>query len=154
MKVRRLLRYYGALKGADGATVDREIDFWLQRLGLAEWANHRIDALSKGMSQKVQFISTVVSRPELVILDEPFSGLVMKPGATTSPVASMTRSALPSPVPTAEIWPSSTATSPMASIPLAGSTTRPPLITKPPINATLSAQEPRSGKAGSGSEGT
>jgi ABC-2 type transport system ATP-binding protein len=75
MKVRRLLRYYGALKGADMATVDREIGFWLQRLGLAEWANHRIDALSKGMSQKVQFIATVVSKPELVILDEPFSGL-------------------------------------------------------------------------------
>jgi ABC-2 type transport system ATP-binding protein len=75
MKVRRLLRYYGALKGADGATVDHEIDFWLRRLGLSEWANHRIDALSKGMSQKVQFIATVVSRPELVILDEPFSGL-------------------------------------------------------------------------------
>ena len=75
MKVRRLLRYYGALKGAHGAAVDREIDFWLQRLGLSEWANHRIDALSKGMSQKVQFIATVVSRPELVILDEPFSGL-------------------------------------------------------------------------------
>jgi ABC-2 type transport system ATP-binding protein len=75
MKVRRLLRYYGALKGADSATIDREIDFWLQRLGLAEWANHRIDALSKGMSQKVQFIATVVSKPELVILDEPFSGL-------------------------------------------------------------------------------
>ena len=75
MKVRRLLRYYGALKGAHGAVVDKEIDFWLQRLGLAEWANHRIDALSKGMSQKVQFIATVVSRPELVILDEPFSGL-------------------------------------------------------------------------------
>jgi ABC-2 type transport system ATP-binding protein len=75
MKVRRLLRYYGALKGAHGAAVDREIDFWLQRLGLAEWANHRVDALSKGMSQKVQFIATVVARPELVILDEPFSGL-------------------------------------------------------------------------------
>jgi ABC-2 type transport system ATP-binding protein len=75
MKVRRLLRYYGALKGADSAIVEREIDFWLQRLGLSEWANHRIDALSKGMSQKVQFIATVVSKPELVILDEPFSGL-------------------------------------------------------------------------------
>jgi ABC-2 type transport system ATP-binding protein len=75
MKVRRLLRYYGALKGADGATVDREIDFWLKQLGLTEWANHRVDALSKGMSQKVQFIATVVAKPELVILDEPFSGL-------------------------------------------------------------------------------
>jgi ABC-2 type transport system ATP-binding protein len=75
MKVRRLLRYYGALKGANGAAVDREIDFWLERLGLSEWGNHRVDALSKGMSQKVQFIATVVAKPELVILDEPFSGL-------------------------------------------------------------------------------
>jgi ABC-2 type transport system ATP-binding protein len=75
MKVRRLLRYYGALKGAAPAAVDREIDFWLERLGLSKWARHRIEALSKGMSQKVQFIATVVARPELVILDEPFSGL-------------------------------------------------------------------------------
>lgn len=75
MKVRRLLRYYGALKGAAPDVIDREIDFWLGRLGLAEWANHKVEALSKGMSQKVQFIATVVSRPELVILDEPFSGL-------------------------------------------------------------------------------
>jgi ABC-2 type transport system ATP-binding protein len=75
MKVRRLLRYYGALKGADSALVDREIDFWLERLDLAAWGHHRIEALSKGMSQKVQFISTIVARPELVILDEPFSGL-------------------------------------------------------------------------------
>ncbi|MGY4379667.1 hypothetical protein ACVWZ3_007306 [Bradyrhizobium sp. i1.3.6] len=55
----------------------------------------------------------------------------MKPGATTSPVASITCSAPPRPVPTAAILPSITATSPMASIPLAGSTTRPPEITKP-----------------------
>ncbi len=75
MKVRRLLRYYGALKGATPATVDAEIDFWLERLGLAQWANHRIDALSKGMSQKLQFIAAIVARPALVILDEPFSGL-------------------------------------------------------------------------------
>jgi ABC-2 type transport system ATP-binding protein len=75
MKVRRLLHYYGALKGAPAGTIDREIDFWLARLDLASWGDHRIDALSKGMSQKVQFIATVVSRPRIVILDEPFSGL-------------------------------------------------------------------------------
>jgi ABC-2 type transport system ATP-binding protein len=75
MKVRRLLRYYGALKGADSALIEREIDFWLERLELAAWGQHRIEALSKGMSQKVQFIATIVSRPDLVILDEPFSGL-------------------------------------------------------------------------------
>ncbi len=75
MKVRRLLHYYGALKGAAAGQVDREIDFWLERFDLGTWAHQRIDALSKGMSQKVQFIATVVSRPKIVILDEPFSGL-------------------------------------------------------------------------------
>ncbi len=75
MHVRRLLRYYAALKGAPAAVADQEIEFWLKRLDLASWAHHRIESLSKGMSQKVQFIATVISRPELVILDEPFSGL-------------------------------------------------------------------------------
>jgi ABC-2 type transport system ATP-binding protein len=75
MKVRRLLHYYGALKSAGASGIDREIDFWLERLDLAAWGDHRIDALSKGMSQKVQFIATVVARPKIVILDEPFSGL-------------------------------------------------------------------------------
>jgi ABC-2 type transport system ATP-binding protein len=51
------------------------VDSWLDRLGLADWANKRVEALSKGMSQKVQFIAAVVARPELVLLDEPFSGL-------------------------------------------------------------------------------
>src|SRR4051794_18629682 len=64
----------------------------------------------------------------------------MKPGATTSPVASITRSALPSPVPTAATLPSITATSPIASIPLAGSTTRPPEITKPLISSLPHAE--------------
>jgi ABC-2 type transport system ATP-binding protein len=73
MKVRDLLRFYGALK--NGADLRRETDRWLERLGLAEWGDRKVEALSKGMSQKVQFIATVVSRPELVILDEPFSGL-------------------------------------------------------------------------------
>jgi ABC-2 type transport system ATP-binding protein len=75
MKVRRLLRYYGALKSAPAATVEREIDFWLNRFDLEAWGQHRVDALSKGMSQKVQFIATVVAQPRIVILDEPFSGL-------------------------------------------------------------------------------
>ena len=44
-------------------------------MGLADWADKKVDALSKGMAQKVQFIAAVVSGPELVILDEPFSGL-------------------------------------------------------------------------------
>ena len=75
MTVRRLLTYYAALKGMPGAAAGREIERWLERLDLAEWRDAKIEALSKGMSQKIQFIAAVVTRPELVILDEPFSGL-------------------------------------------------------------------------------
>ncbi len=73
MKVRELLRYYARLKGFRDC--DAEITRWLQRLGAEDWGNRRIDSLSKGMSQKVQFIAAVVSQPQLLILDEPFSGL-------------------------------------------------------------------------------
>ncbi|MEW6071492.1 MAG: ATP-binding cassette domain-containing protein [Planctomycetota bacterium] len=73
MRVRTLLRFCGRLK--KGRHVEAEVDRWLERLELAEWADKRVQSLSKGMSQKVQFIATVVSRPELLILDEPFSGL-------------------------------------------------------------------------------
>jgi ABC-2 type transport system ATP-binding protein len=73
MKVRELLRFYGELKS--GTNVKADVDFWLERLDLTKWANKTVESLSKGMSQKVQFIATVVSRPEIVILDEPFSGL-------------------------------------------------------------------------------
>jgi ABC-2 type transport system ATP-binding protein len=75
MSVRRLLRYYGRLKGRSLAELDPLINDWLARLGLSEWADRRIEALSKGMSQKVQFVAAVVSQPSLLILDEPFSGL-------------------------------------------------------------------------------
>ena len=73
MKVRELLNFYGQLK--TGHTVASEVDSWLKKLDLDSWADKKIEALSKGMSQKVQFIATVVSDPSLVILDEPFSGL-------------------------------------------------------------------------------
>ena len=75
MSVRRLLRYFGSLKGARQPDLDRSIDHWLDRMGLSDWIDKRIDALSKGMAKKVQFISTVLNKPELLILDEPFSGL-------------------------------------------------------------------------------
>ncbi len=75
MTVRRLLRYYGALKGMKQPDLDQAIAVWLDRLGLSAWLDKKIDALSKGMAQKIQFISAVLSKPELVILDEPFSGL-------------------------------------------------------------------------------
>ena len=73
MKVRDLLIFYGELKG--GQKVNKEADYWLERLGLNDYSDKKIETLSKGMSQKVQFIATVVSNPELIILDEPFSGL-------------------------------------------------------------------------------
>jgi len=75
MTLRRLLRYYGRLKGRPLAEIDRSIAEWLARLDLAAWADRKVETLSKGMSQKAQFIAAVVGRPELLILDEPFSGL-------------------------------------------------------------------------------
>jgi ABC-2 type transport system ATP-binding protein len=73
MRVRDVLRFYAELKGSrDNRAV---INDWLERLGLTEWADKKVQVLSKGMSQKVQFIATVVARPRLVLLDEPFSGL-------------------------------------------------------------------------------
>jgi ABC-2 type transport system ATP-binding protein len=75
MSVRRLLRYFGSLKGGRQPDLDKSIDHWLSRMGLSEWIDRKVDALSKGMAQKIQFIATVLNRPELLILDEPFTGL-------------------------------------------------------------------------------
>ena len=75
MTVRRLLRYYGSLKGARQPELDADIDAWMERMGLSAWLDKKVEALSKGMAQKVQFLGAVVARPDLVILDEPFSGL-------------------------------------------------------------------------------
>ncbi|NIO28675.1 MAG: ATP-binding cassette domain-containing protein [Candidatus Latescibacteria bacterium] len=73
MKVREVLKFYGGLKS--GKDVSSEVERWLERLDLSDWANKKVHSLSKGMSQKVQFIASVVSQPELLILDEPFTGL-------------------------------------------------------------------------------
>jgi ABC-2 type transport system ATP-binding protein len=75
MTVRRLLRYYGQLKGRTIAELDPEIDAWTTRLGMQGWGDKKIETLSKGMSQKVQFAAAVITKPALLILDEPFSGL-------------------------------------------------------------------------------
>ena len=75
MSVRRLLRYYGALKGVRQPELDRRIGVWMDRMNLGAWLDKKVDALSKGMAQKVQFIAGVLPEPELLILDEPFSGL-------------------------------------------------------------------------------
>lgn len=73
MKIRELLMFHGELK--NGKNLSHEIDYWLKKLDLAEWADKKAETLSKGMSQKLQFIVTIIDRPRLIILDEPFSGL-------------------------------------------------------------------------------
>jgi ABC-2 type transport system ATP-binding protein len=75
MTVREVLRYYGRLKLVPRARLDGAIDAWLERMQLTDRVGLKIESLSKGQAQKVQFISAVVSEPELLILDEPFSGL-------------------------------------------------------------------------------
>ena len=79
MQVRRVLRFLAELKGLTGSEADRRIDSWLERFDLKtaekDWGLSKIDELSRGMQQKVQFIGTLLHDPDLVILDEPFSGL-------------------------------------------------------------------------------
>ncbi len=75
MKVGEQLRFFGVLKGMEPRAADRSADRWLERLKLAEWKQHKTDELSKGMQQKIQFVATVLHDPELLILDEVFSGL-------------------------------------------------------------------------------
>ena len=75
MRVRRLLRYYGRLKGKPLSLIDKNINRWIDQMGLGAWLDKPVEALSKGMAQKVQFLAAVVAEPRLLILDEPFSGL-------------------------------------------------------------------------------
>jgi len=75
MKVSDQLRYFAALKGVPGKEADKRIDIWLDRMKLSEWKDKKTTDLSKGMSQKLQFIATMIHEPDLIILDEPFSGL-------------------------------------------------------------------------------
>lgn len=73
MRVREVLEFHASLKGLANART--EIGDWLSRLHMLDYADKKVEALSKGMAQKVQFVAAVVARPRLVILDEPFSGL-------------------------------------------------------------------------------
>ena len=75
MKIHDQLRYFAALKGVSQKEADERIDFWLDRMKLSEWKTKKTTDLSKGMAQKLQFIATVLHDPDLIILDEPFSGL-------------------------------------------------------------------------------
>ena len=75
MKVGEQLRFFAELKGLRGKESDERIDKWLAKLQLTDWKDKRTKELSKGMQQKVQFITSVIHDPDLLILDEPFSGL-------------------------------------------------------------------------------
>src|SRR5260370_24603014 len=75
MRVLDVLVFLGEMKGVERRRARARGEEWLERLGLAAWRGRRIDELSKGMQQKVQFISTVLHEPALVVLDEAFAGL-------------------------------------------------------------------------------
>ena len=74
MKVGEQAMYFARLKGMSTAEASSELKKWFVRFGIESWWNKKVEELSKGMAQKVQFITTVVHRPSLLILDEPFSG--------------------------------------------------------------------------------
>jgi ABC-2 type transport system ATP-binding protein len=75
MKVGEQLAYFAELKGVPRREAHSRIDAWLKRIEMTDWKNKKWEELSKGMQQKVQFVSTILHSPDLVILDEPFSGL-------------------------------------------------------------------------------
>ncbi|HRW89754.1 MAG TPA: ATP-binding cassette domain-containing protein, partial [Flavobacteriales bacterium] len=74
MKVGEQAVYLARLKGMDKAEATKRIKEWFERWDMSSWWNKKVEELSKGMAQKVQFITTVLHRPKLLILDEPFSG--------------------------------------------------------------------------------
>jgi ABC-2 type transport system ATP-binding protein len=75
MTARKVLAYFGAIKGVNDKELAQRVPQWLDRVELADWADKKVEELSRGMHQKLQFAVTVINNPELVILDEPFSGL-------------------------------------------------------------------------------
>jgi ABC-2 type transport system ATP-binding protein len=75
MTVRGVLAYLGAIKGMKRGECSSRIDSLLDEMGLADWSGKKVEELSRGMQQKIQFAATVINEPELLILDEPFSGL-------------------------------------------------------------------------------
>ena len=74
MRVSEQIQYFARLRGMTASEAKQQTDWWLKRFDIESWKNKRIEELSKGMAQKVQFITTVIHRPQLLILDEPFSG--------------------------------------------------------------------------------
>src|SRR4051794_7902554 len=75
MKIGEQALYLARLKGLSKQDAMEKIKYWFTRLGMESWWNKKVEDLSKGMSQKLQFVTTVLHEPRLIILDEPFSGL-------------------------------------------------------------------------------
>jgi ABC-2 type transport system ATP-binding protein len=75
MRVAEQVLYFATLRGMARSEAERDLKQWFERLEVEGWWNREVADLSKGMAQKIQFIATVLHRPELLILDEPFSGL-------------------------------------------------------------------------------
>ncbi len=75
MKVGDVLRFFCEIKGVEKRMGRERVDYWLEKVGLGDWKEKKVEELSRGMQQKVQFIATVIHEPDLLILDEPFSGM-------------------------------------------------------------------------------
>ncbi len=75
MKILDVLTFFGRLKGLERVSAVQKAEYWLKRLDLEKWKMNKIQDLSRGMQQKIQFITTVINDPDLIILDEPFTGL-------------------------------------------------------------------------------
>jgi len=74
-KVKDVLKFFGELSGMDNKTIEKRIDYYLNRLNIAKYKNSKIKTLSKGNQQKIQFLVSIIHNPDIIILDEPFSGL-------------------------------------------------------------------------------
>ena len=75
LKVKDTLCFFGELKGMKPKEALKEAENWIEKIGLKDWFNRKIEELSKGMQQKIQFVSSIIHSPEIIIFDEPFSGL-------------------------------------------------------------------------------
>lgn len=75
LTVKEQVIFYGVLKGLDEKTILKRLDYWLERFHIKEYKEKKIKELSKGNQQKIQFITSIINEPKLLILDEPFSGL-------------------------------------------------------------------------------
>ena len=75
MKVGEQCLYLAQLKGLSKSDAKQKIHYWFKKLEMMTWLNKRVEELSKGMAQKVQFVSTIIHQPKLIILDEPFNAL-------------------------------------------------------------------------------